>query len=885
MAYLSPKPKSEGKFTSNGEWPVMKCTLSRGTASKDSTVIDVTDPCGKTFGRISPELAVVLAPAMDGMPQLRTQARLINRRKKPNEWPHQPCSEQLKMVVNIYGRKSDAEKIGKWFGQQNIWFRPPMAPELGIPICNPHATRQGVVPQHRDSHGRNVVGDSRTVEEAAEAVSKLFDHFARDAVPLKPTEAPETIITPLLEHQKQALTFLLQHEKPRKYGTDEADNTSLWRIEHKKSGLKMYREVVSGLTLAQEPDQVYGGLLADVMGLGKTLEALSLIVSTLREAGQFGQEKVVLTSPEDSLFLSHTRATLLVSPLSTIKNWEDQIADHVKPGTLKYCIYHGPNRTSVTHILADHDIVITTYGTIAAEFSSKTQKQDVSPIRRLRWFRIILDEAHTIREPRAAQSQAIYSLWAQRRWCLTGTPIQNRIDDLGSLTRFLRLYPYDNTARFSQYIRLPAQAGDPSFLKTLRVFVDSFTLRRLKDRVDLPRRQDLVEKLRFSPEEKKLHDFFKMISSYQIKEIAMQKARSGIQHHVLQGIMTLRLICAHGKELLKGKDLARLKGISPTEAIDLDGIQEAPYLTKRAAIEAFALMAEASVDLCRQCDKQLSGDSPGTETDDSRSGVRCHVLPCLDVVCNDCFEPYKESFNSRSEIELVTCPFCSMAVGSQYVSITGLTAEEFDTAPDDAPRMTEEDGNVGFYGGPHTKTLALLADIREIHELSKPLIARGEPPIKCVVFSEFTSHLDLIGRALRDNGHTFVRIDGSMTLNKRKKVLDALATDDNVTILLASIKAAGQGLNLTTASRAFIMEPMWNPAAEAQAVDRIYRIGQKREVIVKRYQMEESIELRIVELQKKKQALADVSMNRNHKQLSKKEIREQHMNDILALFK
>ena len=172
-----------------------------------------------------------------------------------------------------------------------------------------------------------------------------------------------------------------------------------------------------------------------------------------------------------------------------------------------------------------------------------------------------------------------------------------------------------------------------------------------------------------------------------------------------------------------------------------------------------------------------------------------------------------------------------------------------------------------------------------MQEQSKALIVKGEPPLKCVVFSEFTSHLDLIGRALYDDGKTFLRIDGSMTLNKRKKVMDDLNTENDATILLASIKAAGQGLNLTAASRAFIMEPMWNPAAEAQAVDRIYRIGQKREVIIKRFQMADSIELKIVELQKRKQALADVSMNRNHSNLSKKESREAHFNEIRALFK
>jgi SNF2 family DNA or RNA helicase len=106
-----------------------------------------------------------------------------------------------------------------------------------------------------------------------------------------------------------------------------------------------------------------------------------------------------------------------------------------------------------------------------------------------------------------------------------------------------------------------------------------------------------------------------------------------------------------------------------------------------------------------------------------------------------------------------------------------------------------------------------------------------------------------------------------------------------MTILLASTKAAGQGLNLTAASRAFIMEPMWNPAAEAQAVDRIYRIGQKREVFIKRYQIEDSIEEKIVQLARKKQDLAKKAMDRTKEmKMSKTKQREEKMKDIVALF-
>lgn len=882
-AYLIPKPKAESLLHRENEWPVMKCTLVR-TPSKD-TVIDVADPWNVKFAKVNPDFAAALAPAMDGLTGFRTQARLVNRRKKPDEWAHQPCSEQLKMVVNLYGRRGDVAKVGNIFGQQNFWLRPPMAPEPGVPIVNPHAQKYALPPTTRNAGAARPLPDTRTLEEATEAVSKLFDAFANAAAPLAETEPPSAIVTtPLLNHQKQALTFMLTHERPRTFGAKESENSSLWRRKQSKHGATTYHEVVTGISVKDEPEQVLGGLLADVMGLGKTLQALSLIASTVEEARTFAQEKVV--RQDQNMLLANSSATLIVCPTSTVKNWEDQIAQHIKPGSMTYYVYHGPGRERNPYVLSKYDIVIATYGVVASEFSGRSS---ANPLKELRWFRIILDEAHTIREQKAMQSQAMYSLEAQRRWCLTGTPIQNRLDDLGSLTRFLRLYPYDTPGRFNQYIRGPAQAGDPGFLKALRVFVDSFTLRRLRDRIDLPKREDFVDKLEFSPEERQLHDFFKEVSHVQIRELARTKEKnSGVQHHVLRGIMTLRLICAHGRDLLKEKDLAKLKGISAHEAIDVDGEDALPTISRRAAYESLNLMAEAELDNCRKCEKRISTENGQAEAEDEH-GIRCFVLPCFDLVCADCFEPERPAFDGLSNNDPVVCPFCSAHIAAQYVGFSGSTAREVHIAPDDnIAREEEEDGKAAqapVYTGPHTKTRALLQDIAIMTEESKPLEAAGEPPLKCVVFSEFTSHLDLIGRALSDHGYSFVRIDGTMSLNHRKQAMDALASDNNVKILLASIKAAGQGLNLTAASRAFIMEPMWNPAAEAQAVDRIYRIGQKRPVLVKRYQIKDSIEGKIVELQKRKQQLADVSMNQNHKQLSKQEVREQHMKEILALFK
>jgi SNF2 family DNA or RNA helicase len=883
----TPKPRPDARSILPDEWPVIKCTVIR-TPGKDH-IIKVADPHQFVFGNIEWDLAAVLAPAMDGFEKLYVQARLMNRKKKPGEWPHQECSTIIPVSLNIYGLRRDALKIGQIFGQKNIWFQPPMAAEAGYPWENPHPNRRGIVPQHRDSRGRPTLADTRTVEEAADMVTKLFDHGSSAASELQPTDPPQTVLTNLMPHQKQGLTFMLQREKPRTFGTEEGENSSLWRKTIKDNGV-IYKEVVSGISVKQEPEEVLGGLLGDDMGLGKTIQTLSLLAATTQEAEAFGKESVVRASEGEINIKAHTKATLLVCPLSTIKNWEDQIPEHIKADTLTYHIYHGSNRIQNPFELTKFNIIITTYGTVNAEVNGRSAKNGLSPLIQLKWFRIVLDEAHTIREANTKQSKAICSLHAQRRWCLTGTAIQNRIDDLGSLTKFLRLYPYDTATLFNQYIRGPATTGDAKFMLSLRVFVDSFSLRRLKDRIDLPKRSEPLVTLPFSIEEKKLHDFFKDLSQIQVQELTRRKGageKGGKQmHSVLQGILALRRIAAHGRELLNDKDLAKVKGITAEEAIDLESEQEWKPLTKHDAHQHLSMLAEAAFDFCRTCQKRIGGDSPSAESNDGADGDRCYVLPCYDVVCYDCFEQFKESFDVQPDTAPVTCPFCQATIASQYVAISAMSAEGLDLVPDEnAPDETAADDKPRQYTGPHTKTKALLKDVQEMKDLSVPLVEASEPPLKCVVFSEWTQHLDLIERALTDYDHTYVRIDGKMSLQKRRKVLDAFNSDDDTVILLASIKAAGQGLNLTAASRVFIMEPLWNPAAEVQAVDRVHRIGQKREVIITRYRMEGSIEQKIGELQQKKIKLADVSMNRNYKKLSQKELREQNLKDIAALFK
>ncbi|CRK42187.1 hypothetical protein BN1723_016021, partial [Verticillium longisporum] len=138
----------------------------------------------------------------------------------------------------------------------------------------------------------------------------------------------------------------------------------------------------------------------------------------------------------------NAKTTLLVCPLTTIFNWEEQIKQHIQPGKFSYYVYHGATRIRDVEQLAQYDLVITTYGSISTELGLRNKRKPGKyPMEEIGWFRIVLDEAHMIRETSTQQFKAIVRLQANRRWAVTGTPVQNRLEDLAALLAFLRLKP------------------------------------------------------------------------------------------------------------------------------------------------------------------------------------------------------------------------------------------------------------------------------------------------------------------------------------------------------------------------------------------------------------------------------------------------------------
>lgn len=151
------------------------------------------------------------------------------------------------------------------------------------------------------------------------------------------------------------------------------------------------------------------------------------------------------------------------------------------------------------------------------------------------------------------------------------------------------------------------------------------------------------------------------------------------------------------------------------------------------------------------------------------------------------------------------------------------------------PRMIEQ-GYTGDSG-----------KLEDITHMLQNALAEGH---KVLVFSQFVKHLDIVKQYLKESKIDFAYLDGSSI--DRKEQVDRFNKDTNLKVFLISIKAGGLGLNLTEADYVFILDPWWNPAVEAQAVDRAHRIGQKKKVFTYKFITRNSVEEKILTLQQKK---------------------------------
>ncbi|KAK3491228.1 SNF2 family N-terminal domain-containing protein [Neurospora hispaniola] len=396
------------------------------------------------------------------------------------------------MSVNVYGSQDKAvehdaaDKLGK----VAAFLQHPRELSREVVYSNP----QWLTLPGRDRNMNHLVGTyinddslwaarARIANEINGILDSLDEMSSEAALQFYP---PLGLRSKLKRHQIQAVTFILKREPGNRFS--QASKASVSTSMRPRS-----------LGVSQEN---HGGLIADVMGMGKSLTILTTILCTIEDARNFPHFSFQSQNVAEPDQRTPTQATLVVVPSAQLMhNWAAEIASHM-PGALNLILFHGQGRPKNPESLASTDVVLTTYGTLAADY----KKAGSGLLQKMDWYRVVLDEAHWIRNPPSQQFRAATSLSTSRRWCLTGTPIQNKLDDLASLAQFLRVPPYPDKNVFRKHVLEPLEKGNQGCADPLRSYLCQHCLRRTNKCLNLPNLSEKTLYLQLSMEEQETYD-------------------------------------------------------------------------------------------------------------------------------------------------------------------------------------------------------------------------------------------------------------------------------------------------------------------------------------------------------------------------------------------
>ncbi|KAL3597627.1 hypothetical protein D5086_009264 [Populus alba] len=671
---------------------------------------------------------------------------------------------------------------------------------------------------------------------------------------LEEMDPPSTLQCELRPYQKQALHWMIQLEKGKCMDGAATTLHPCWEAYHlaDKRELVVYLNVFSGDATIEFPSTLQmarGGILADAMGLGKTIMTISLLLTHSDKGGlsnsQSGSQLCTGGGSSDNSDqhpnqlnkatkfsgidkLKQTKmlvngGNLIICPMTLLGQWKAELEIHAQPGSLSVYVHYGQSRVKDANFLAQSNVVITTYGVLASDFSAEGAVGN-GGLYSVHWFRVVLDEAHTIKSSKSQISMAAAALVADRRWCLTGTPIQNSVEDIYSLLRFLKVEPWENWAWWNKLVQKPFEEGDERGLKLVKSILKPIMLRRTKTSRDREGRPILVlppadVKVIYCQLTEAEKDFYEALFKKSKVKFDQFVEQGRVLHNyasILELLLRLRQCCDHPFLVMSRGDTQEYSDLNKLAKRFLKGDQvvlegEAINVPSRAYIK----------EVVEELSKGDQGECPIC-LEACEDAV---LTPCAHRLCRECLLASWRNASSG------LCPVCRKAI----------TRQELITAPTDSRFQIDIEKN----WVESSKIVALLQEL-EILRMSGS---------KSILFSQWTAFLDLLQIPLSRSNISFVRLDGTLNQQQRERVIKQFSEDDSILVLLMSLKAGGVGVNLTAASNAFVMDPWWNPAVEEQAVMRIHRIGQTKRVMIRRFIVKGTVEERMEAVQARKQLM------------------------------
>ncbi|CAD0105892.1 unnamed protein product [Aureobasidium uvarum] len=711
----------------------------------------------------------------------------------------------------------------------------------------------------------------------------------------------ETFVMDLRKYQKQALHWMAGKERDQKSDHKEASMHPLWEeymwptkdaddvpVPQVEDQPSFYVNPYSGelsLDFPVQEQNCLGGILADEMGLGKTIEMLSLIHTHTSEFGLQGSKMSTVMdlprSPKSSSGVCRAPCTtLVVAPMSLLAQWQSEAEKASKPGTLKTLVYYGSDKNVNLKTLCCEanagsapNVIITSYGTVLSEYNQVVaaggDRGSSGGLFSIEYFRVILDEAHMIKNRQSKTARACYEIAAEHRWTLTGTPIVNRLEDLFSLSK--------------DYVRA---------LDVVQTVLEPLVLRRTKDMktpdgealVPLPPRTIDIQKIELSKVERDLYDHIfaraKRTFAANVEAGTLMKSYTTIFAQILR----LRQSCCH-PTLVRSKGIAADEDDAEAAADIANGL--ADDMDLQSLIQRFESEAEEEdasrfgAHVLKQIQAESNHECPicFEEPMEEQS-----VTGCWHSACKKCLLELIENATNKNELPL--CFNCREPINARDIfevirhddeddEEAGVAKDKLLNSFEDIYTATQPSDSVD------SQQRLPRVSLRRVNTLSSAKIGallihlkrikKASPATKSVIFSQFTSFLDILEPALDGASIPYLRFDGSMAQKARVAVLTEFANRTKGCVLLLSLKAGGVGLNLTCASNVFMMDPWWSWAVESQAIDRVHRMGQTQEVKIVRFVVDQSIEEKMLRVQDRKKFIASSlgMMNEDQKKLQR----------------
>ncbi|XP_012234246.2 transcription termination factor 2-like isoform X1 [Linepithema humile] len=624
-------------------------------------------------------------------------------------------------------------------------------------------------------------------KELALTVDRLKDlHKSLVACPSENEEAedPRGLKVQLMPHQRHALAWLL------------------WREQKKPSG----------------------GILADDMGLGKTLSMISLIMTTLAKKNSDDEDE---NSEWNSICKSlyQRGGTLIVCPASLLAQWKNEVHSKCKRGLLSVEMYHGNRRReNVPKRLARNDIVITTYNLLSREYRSD------SPLYKINWKRIILDEAHIIRNHKSLASEAVCGLVASKRWALTGTPIQNKEMDLYSILKFLKCSPFDDIRVWKRWVDNKNAAGH----QRLATVMKSLMLRRTKqelmakgDLENLPNKFVEEVNIKLDPEEQLVYEKILVYSRTLFAQFLAQKAEKD-----------------HMFDLCSGKFDKPSFLSNPNKETKFTEAQK-KLLARHADVKShdiFVLLLRLRQVCCHPALIHTMLD---------QEDVQQSEIASMETVDHELLSRvHRMSLNAMKDMDEEDIGIDRRIVGNLLTI--------------DNPVFNDD---------------RISSKMRALLNMVKHILKKGDD--KLIIVSQWALLLDIIASHLSSiKGARFSKFTGKIAVKDRQSIIDSFNDQNSkLRILLLSLTAGGVGLNLVGGNHLLLFDIHWNPQLELQAQDRIYRFGQTKDVYIHKFICTDTIEERIKALQEGKLGIAQNILSGDNSTTTKLTL-----NDLKSLF-